>query len=70
MDQVTGFICPLDDADAFVAALSRLSAEQDLYRQQSRAARNRAVWLFSRDMVIATIWPHTAIVLRQKQAEL
>lgn len=52
-DQVTGFLCSLDDTDAFVAAVRRLAAEHDLYRQQSRAARERAESVFSRDSVIA-----------------
>ena len=53
VDQLTDFLYPLDDADAFVAASSWLSAEQDSYRKPSRAARDQAVSLFSRDMVIA-----------------
>ena len=52
-NNVTGFLCPLDDVDAFVAAARRLATEHDLYPQQSQSARERAELVFNRDTMIA-----------------
>lgn len=52
-DNETGFLCQLDGTDAFVSAVRRLAAEEDLYDQQSRAARARALSVFSQETFIA-----------------
>lgn len=53
-DQITGFLCPLNNVEAFVAAVRQLATDKSCYRQQSRAARERAVSVFSQERLISS----------------
>lgn len=51
-DNVTGLLCPTDDIEAFVHACRRLAEQPELKQQLGDAGRERAVRLFSEDVVI------------------
>jgi len=51
-DGVTGILCPVDDIEAFVSACHKLAAEPDMYQRVCEAGRNRAVEMFSEDLII------------------
>lgn len=51
-DGVTGILCPVDDIGAFVAACRKLADNPETLHQFGEAARNRAVELFSEEIVL------------------
>jgi len=51
-DGMTGFVCPVDDAEAMVAAVQLLAADRTRLAQMARAARERAVTEFGFDRMV------------------
>jgi N-acetyl-alpha-D-glucosaminyl L-malate synthase BshA len=51
-DGETGFLCPLDDLDAFTECTRRLLTDDDLHETMAQAARDRAVNTFDIDRVV------------------
>lgn len=52
VDEETGFLCPVDDVDAFTDCTRRLLTDDDLHDRMSAAARERAVETFDIDRVV------------------
>ncbi len=51
-DGETGFLCPLDDLEAFTDRTRRLLTDDDLHASMAQAARDRAVNTFDIDRVV------------------
>lgn len=51
-DGETGFLCPLDDLEAFTDRTRRLLSDDDLHATMAQAARDRAVNTFDIDRVV------------------
>ncbi|MFO8099190.1 MAG: N-acetyl-alpha-D-glucosaminyl L-malate synthase BshA [Salinibacter sp.] len=51
-DGETGFLCPLDDLDAFTARTRQLLTNEELHETMAAAARERAVETFDLDRVV------------------
>jgi len=47
-----GFLCPLDDIDAFTARTRQLLTDEELHAQMAEAARTRAVETFDIDSIV------------------
>lgn len=52
VDGETGFLCPVDDVDAFTDRTRALLSDEDLHERMSEAARSRAVETFDIDRVV------------------
>lgn len=52
VDGETGYLCPVDDVDAFTDRTRTLLNDQDLHGQMAQAARDRAVETFDIDRVV------------------
>ena len=64
----TGYLCPLDDVDAFTECTRRLLTDEDLHAQMSQASRRRAVDTFDISQIVplyedyyATVRDRTAV---------
>ena len=68
VDGETGYLCPLDDVDAFTECTRRLLTDEDLHAQMAQASRRRAVDTFDISQIVplyedyyATVRDRTAV---------
>jgi len=69
-DGEDGFLCPLDDIDAFTARTRQLLTDEDLHAQMAEAARTRAVETFDVDSIVPQYEAYYERIREQRLAEV
>jgi N-acetyl-alpha-D-glucosaminyl L-malate synthase BshA len=69
-DGEDGFLCPLDDIDAFTARTRQLLTDEELHAKMSEAARARAVETFDIDSIVPHYEAYYQRIREQRLAEV
>jgi len=69
IDGETGYLCPLDDVDAFTECTRRLLTDDDLHARMSTAARQRAEDSFDIDKIVPMYEDYYRTVRERSLAE-
>jgi N-acetyl-alpha-D-glucosaminyl L-malate synthase BshA len=69
-DGEDGFLCPLDDIDAFTARTRQLLTDDDLHARMAEAARTRAVETFDVDSIVPQYEAYYERIREQRLAEV
>jgi glycosyltransferase involved in cell wall biosynthesis len=69
-DGKDGFLCPLDDLDAFTTRTRQLLVDEDLHAEMSKAVRKRAVETFDIDHIVPQYEAYYERIREQRLAEV
>ena len=70
VDGETGYLCPLDDVDAFTECTRRLLTDEDLHAQMAQASRRRAVDTFDISQIVPLYEDYYATVRERSLAQV